>query len=227
VLISSISISNFRGIRSGRIDGLTGINVLMGANGAGKSTVLEAIYLASAWAECRDQVRGLDKFDVVAWRRTQRGNWEGLKSFFWYGMNTSEDIDVSLGFESGRVMGFKVPYSARSPSGQRRIFLRSGGGYVTPEGYLLSETGAALGMEGVYNEFREEIKYLRGVTLIDGMVYSNIELVERNVWPKIYSKRLDKSLISLIRAGYEPDADSMTYVPGRSEWICIDDRLFG
>lgn len=54
---------------------------------------------------------------------------------------------------------------------------------------------------------------MRGVTLIDGMVYSNIELVERNVWPKIYSKRLDKSLISLIRAGYEPDADSMTYVP--------------
>jgi AAA15 family ATPase/GTPase len=48
VLISSISISNFRGIRSGRIDGLTGINVLMGANGAGKSTVLEAIYLAAS-----------------------------------------------------------------------------------------------------------------------------------------------------------------------------------
>jgi hypothetical protein len=148
VLISPISISNFRGIMSGRIDGLSGINVLMGANGAGKSTVQEAIYLASAWAECRDQVRGLDKFDVVAWRRTQRGNWEGLKSFFWYGMNTSEDIDVSLGFESGRVMGFKVPYSARLPSGQRRIFLRSDSGYVTPEGYLLSETGAALGMEG-------------------------------------------------------------------------------
>jgi len=53
-VISSISISNFRGIKSGRIDGLTNINVLIGANGAGKSTVLEAIYLASAWAEYRD-----------------------------------------------------------------------------------------------------------------------------------------------------------------------------
>ncbi|RSN74956.1 MAG: hypothetical protein DSO07_09045 [Thermoproteota archaeon] len=212
-MISSISISNFRGIKSGRIDGLTNINVLIGANGAGKSTVLEAIYLASAWAEYRDQVRNFTKFDVVARRRTQRGNWEISKSFLWYGMNTDEDINISLNFKSNKIMEFKIPYQVRPLLEQRWIFLRSNDKYVTPEGYLLAETAVTLGMEGIYNEFREEIGYLRGVTLVDSMIYSNIELIERNIWPKIYGKRLDKNLISLIKEGYEPDADSITYVP--------------
>lgn len=74
-MISSISINNLRGVKSGKIDELTDINVLIGVNGAGKSTVLEAIYLASAWAEPRDHVRDFPKFDVVARRRTRRGSW--------------------------------------------------------------------------------------------------------------------------------------------------------
>ena len=212
-MISSISINNLRGVKSGKIDELTDINVLIGVNGAGKSTVLEAIYLASAWAEPRDHVRDFPKFDVVARRRTRRGSWGSSRSFFWYGMSTNEDINISLNFESNKIMEFKIPYLVHPSPGQRWIFLRSNDKYLTSEGYSLVETTDTLRMEGIYNEFREEIGYLRGVTLIDNEIYSSIELIERNIWPKIYSKRLDKNLISLIREGYEPDAESMTYVP--------------
>jgi AAA15 family ATPase/GTPase len=73
-VITSISVENFRGIKSGRIEGLTDINILIGANGAGKSTLLEAVYLASAWAEPEDRIRNSIKFDVLVRRRSQRGN---------------------------------------------------------------------------------------------------------------------------------------------------------
>ena len=45
-MIESIHLKNFRGIRSGKIDGFKKINLLVGPNNSRKSAVLEAIYLA-------------------------------------------------------------------------------------------------------------------------------------------------------------------------------------
>lgn len=45
-MISSITIKGFRGIESGQIRKLTKFNVLVGPNNAGKSAVMEALYLA-------------------------------------------------------------------------------------------------------------------------------------------------------------------------------------
>jgi len=48
VRVSAIKLKRFRGIKEGVIDGLSDFTVLVGRNSAGKSTVLEALYLASA-----------------------------------------------------------------------------------------------------------------------------------------------------------------------------------
>ncbi|OGF65706.1 MAG: hypothetical protein A2Y62_10360 [Candidatus Fischerbacteria bacterium RBG_13_37_8] len=45
--IEKIWIENYRGIRNGFIDQLQDINIFVGRNGSGKSTILEAIFLAS------------------------------------------------------------------------------------------------------------------------------------------------------------------------------------
>ena len=47
-MITSIEIQGLRGIREGRIEGLAPLTILVGPNGCGKSTVLEAIGVASA-----------------------------------------------------------------------------------------------------------------------------------------------------------------------------------
>lgn len=46
-MIQSLTIENFRGIRSGRLDGFASLSVLTGPNGCGKSSVLEALQLAA------------------------------------------------------------------------------------------------------------------------------------------------------------------------------------
>jgi hypothetical protein len=46
-MITKVGIENLRGIRSGELDGLAAVSVLVGPNNSGKSTCLEAIELAS------------------------------------------------------------------------------------------------------------------------------------------------------------------------------------
>jgi energy-coupling factor transporter ATP-binding protein EcfA2 len=46
-MIESIQIKNFRGIQTGQIDGFRKFNLLVGPNNSGKSSVLEALYLAA------------------------------------------------------------------------------------------------------------------------------------------------------------------------------------
>jgi hypothetical protein len=49
-MIRSIVVENLRGIKKCVIDDLRDVNIFIGRNGAGKSTILEAIYIASAFA---------------------------------------------------------------------------------------------------------------------------------------------------------------------------------
>lgn len=68
-MIKKLTISNFRGIRSGEIDQLGPLTILVGRNGQGKSTILEACHLLASAPD----VRALH-------RVIMRRGWYGLAS---------------------------------------------------------------------------------------------------------------------------------------------------
>ena len=95
-MISRISIKGFRGIREGVVEGLSQFTVLIGRNGSGKSSILEAAYLASAYVDGRDAVRREYKLNYLVRRRGARGEWARSRQVLWYSMDTGKPIEIEL-----------------------------------------------------------------------------------------------------------------------------------
>jgi len=63
-MLTSIELEKYRGFKSYRIGGLTRVNLLVGKNGCGKTSLLEALYLLLS----RDKPAALEEI-AVSWRR--------------------------------------------------------------------------------------------------------------------------------------------------------------
>jgi len=71
VILSSLEIGNFKGIKSGKIGDLAQVNVLVGRNNSGKSTVLDALLLMRCAFAVTDHT-GQDGQEQILVRRMDR-----------------------------------------------------------------------------------------------------------------------------------------------------------
>ncbi|MCD6368808.1 MAG: AAA family ATPase [Thermoproteales archaeon] len=224
--ISSISIRNFRGVRQGHIDGLTDVNIFIGKNGSGKSTILEAVYMASSWIEPSDRIRIKYKLDYLTSRRTGRGEWASSRNIFWFSMDTEKDIEVSLSFKDSRKAVFKV-FHEISGNINEGVWLKVPDKltkelsdyycYTTNRGFSKAEKvfrgGISPDMRGKILDILPGLNVLKNVVLVDERLLTTPSLVEQNVWPRLLAQRLDKVVVDVVRKGYEPDAEGLTYMP--------------
>ncbi|ARM74749.1 AAA family ATPase [Acidianus manzaensis] len=80
-MITSISINNFRGIKELNIENFGDINVFIGRNNTGKSSILEALYLTSLTDSLKDPIIGKDSIvggDKISYLLTRRETFETL-----------------------------------------------------------------------------------------------------------------------------------------------------
>ena len=70
-MLTGLNIENFKGIRTGEMSGLTQVNILVGLNNSGKSTVLDALVLLRCPFALRDYL-AQDGLEQVLSRRTTR-----------------------------------------------------------------------------------------------------------------------------------------------------------
>ncbi|MCC6053097.1 MAG: AAA family ATPase [Desulfurococcaceae archaeon] len=235
-MIESLAIENLRGIRKLNVSGLTDVNIFIGRNGAGKSTILEAIYLASAFFSKLDPLRDRSKLDYVVERRTGRGSWQRNRDILWYAKNTSEDITIVLKFRTGSTLKFKVLYE--TPWGEIPLLLEvpeevaRKAGISPPSGsvYLLEKKLVELmgrtirilsydyrEYDSIVSVLEEEAMYLRGVAFLDSRL--DVKSVEQRVWRSILDKRLDKVVVDLIREEYEPSVEGISYKPSGDGFV--------
>ena len=73
-MLRSIEINNLRGISRCKIRDLNRINILIGKNGSGKSTILDAIYITSSSVYPEDDIILKNKLDYIISRHTNRGD---------------------------------------------------------------------------------------------------------------------------------------------------------
>jgi predicted ATP-dependent endonuclease of OLD family len=229
-MIESLRIRNLRGVRECSINGLTDVNVLVGRNGVGKSTVLEAIYLVSSWAELHDHL-GRDKVDYVVARRASRRNWDAL----WFAKNVEEDIEITLGFKPLGMLRFKIlynyPFTSLRPTSP--VLLELTREVVASEliekhrlteplyynlhrdalwnPKTMEESYAFSLRDSLLSKLGAVVEFLKGVMFIDSRL--SVSDIELKIWPKLLDRRLDKKIVELIREEYEPNVEGITFKP--------------
>jgi hypothetical protein len=109
MMIKNVEISNFRGIKECKIADLSLINIFIGRNNSGKSTVLDAIY----WA-CKE-MKGAALRDILT-RRVRR---EVGRSELFYGYSDEVIPKVALSFDGDREYSFELNI-VREPTELRR-----------------------------------------------------------------------------------------------------------
>jgi len=218
-VLTSLKIRRLRGIAECTIEGLADVNVFVGKNGSGKSTVLEAIYLTSAWVKPKDPIHGVSKPHYLIFRRLGRGTWRELRHTLWYKQKTDQPIEVEAKIE-GKHLRFKVFYPIDDP--KLAVWLE-GNWYIQDVSDPLTYYNYANNiyltnkMKQVNGRRREPIpdslkKFLSGIRLIDSRFYRKYNLLETKIWPRLLKNRLDKEVVKILKE-YEPDAEDLTLVP--------------
>ena len=220
-----IAVRGFRGIRECRVEGLADVNVFIGRNNSGKSSLLEALYLASAAFSYDDPLYFGDKLRYLLNRRCDRSlSWSSDKSILWHGYDLSSPIGIELMLgdkklkislyerhEHPLVMLGRVPgheeFDAFCPICSR-IYNTERMSSATSFG---SEVFQAL--DDATGGFAHVSRFLGSMVFLDSILRYRFELVERALWGRLVQRRYDKVVVDVLRRGYGVEAEGLTYIP--------------
>ena len=217
-MLTGLEIYRFRGIRELKLNGLAQVNVLMGRNNAGKSSVLEALYLASAAFCYEDPLGRGNKIEYLLNRRGKRKlSWERGKEALWFGYDNSEDIKLTL-----RIGRHKLDIELRDDHEHPVVGLSLRGTYplcpLCLRGYN-KMTGTWISIKSVeleskINEVAPGLRdFIRDTVFLDTALLRDIKLIEEALWSRLLMKRLDKLVVDILRSGYDTDVEDLTYAP--------------
>jgi AAA15 family ATPase/GTPase len=108
-LIKTISISNFRAIRKGEINNLSKVNILIGKNNSGKSTVFDLLCFFKAPLNFMNDFSE-PALQALLNRRVNR-NYPSALEFF-HNYSSENQVSIGLGFEKGQPIDFVASYSS-------------------------------------------------------------------------------------------------------------------
>jgi len=158
-LIKTISISNFRAITKGEISNLSKVNVLIGKNNSGKSTVLDFLCFFRASLNPMNDF-GEWTLKALLNRRVNR-NYPSALEFF-HNYSPENQINLGLVFEKGQPIDFVASYSSG------RISYSWLNPSYKPGGYVLESPG----MKSTHEDIKSIARFDWELTMLGMQVLS-------------------------------------------------------
>lgn len=233
-LISSITISGFRGIKHCELNDLSEINILMGRNNSGKSSILEALYLASAAFKYEEPLgRDVNKIVYLLNRRCNRGfSWVRGKETLWYAYDDKNPIKIEVRLGRGQtpkvllIDGHEHPIIATrwEKSGAlleklhpsffiKGICLRDSMALGDHASIPIAPDFLSRVFATEFRNFNEVKDFMERIMFVDASLIHMMDKLERALWSDLLKQRLDKLVANVLREGYEVDVEDLTYVP--------------
>lgn len=220
-MINELGIHYFKGIRHGTIDGMSDVNIFVGPNNAGKSTVLDSIYLLSNMFDVNDPI-GNHIPDYIMAKKGGVPHREALHYKY--------EIDTTIGFN----IAFDDGLFTESVEFSKGIWqlpseISSVEQWIEEDEKLVKEFSAAntrrtssniepqLERVNVSARQREIINQLeknfsKSLYFHSG-VFEYLSEVEKEVWENLVHDRSDKKVINYLNRVYDTDVEQLTFIP--------------
>src|SRR5690349_24454482 len=104
-MLNNLKIEHFRGINACELTNLSHINLLIGPNNSGKSSVLEALYLASLSVNLNNY-GSINPLEYLLNRRVRRSDQD--LSRLWHNYDQSKDIVLQMQFNDKQNQKVKI-----------------------------------------------------------------------------------------------------------------------
>jgi len=241
-MIDAISITNFRGIKETKIEGLGRINLFIGKNNSGKSSILEALCFAKVPFKPVDEI-GRTVMKQLLNRRVQRMK-VSLEEFVYnYDMTNKISLVFTFGTEEIPLQitcnERWIDYVVKHPDAKKAAILSirnwpesddSEVKSMMGEGvsdkaknvvdFMKTRAGSYLGLPGVKRVFEkflgdnlQNLLYLSNIELIDDNFTNSLAQFERDFWDRLLEGRTDKELTSILNNIYETGIEHFTFTP--------------
>jgi len=214
-MIKSLKIENYRGIRSLSVKNLKRINVFIGKNNSGKSSLLESLYLASSAFDIKNVLsrRTSNRIDYLINRRCHRDlNWISAKEVLWHNYNTEHPITVELELNSKNLSISLFDWHEHPLIGIKSI---EGFDYFCfIEKLFVESKKRSLSVGSLFNESQKLGQFepfMANFKFVDSFLMHEIDVIEKRLWKDLLKNRLDKLVVQVLREGYEIDIDDLTY----------------
>lgn len=231
-MIEQINIKNYRGIAQGEISGLTDINIFIGRNNSGKSTLLEAFYLMGAGNQFDpliyllkdpNQKRMLTRLNILGSRRNEY--YPGFPNTLWYKYNQNEKIEINLSFDNKEKLDLAGLLENKTPifligrkldTNKFKVFYKSIGmsnTFVPSNDVYDLNTNTKTGpLDIVINNLKSCLDFISNTIMFDSSTRFD-EKFEETFWQIVRPVRKDKSIVSVINNIFSTQFDELGYEP--------------
>lgn len=181
--IKEVTISNFKGIKKCEIKDLSKVNLFIGKNDCGKSSIIEAIY-----STCKEFIGANLPFSIR--RRSTRGNISGRELWYEYDIDSSIEIstnfsnNVSLGMTINRKDGHIIPtLNATKPPevSERAQPIWASESSLYDLGLSVRRHRARM---EPFPDIKDTMHYLDYAILLDSSIITNLPKMERDYLSK-------------------------------------------
>ncbi len=218
-MINQISISNFRGIKEAEIEGLGQVNLFIGKNNSGKSSILEALCLAKLPFKPADEI-GRIVLQQLFDRRIKRRAYSMEELVYNYDTNNRISLEITFDKQTIPIeavcgeqwidsdLRFSVGEGTRSFATVRNHVNTSASEIRSVFGYDVNKRQSQNIVEDIRRNYQtyvsgkdvrvfkniwdrnlENLRFLSKTELIDANFINSLERFERDFWNRMLKKR--------------------------------------